>query len=515
MAPLTVEEATTKLLGSALLTRAEVEEIRPVVDSVTDDDSNAPLLRALFEKEITSLGLYFEDVDGLWNFEGSDSAYEMPPICETLELQALFDEVKRDTTPPCYISATYNVYIPPSILSNNRSLPLPWDASAGTNKTISNVDFDIVGKPYNHQRAHNAPDSKTCCPSWGHVAEGVLGPVLGANSAEVNQKRKLLIMGKRSDRGKSSLRFSPFNFLRFVAHKEYYDTNPQVFMLPILSVDDIKVWDNIPYDVLLICGKWGDKSASTAYVELLGHYRNTFGKSPAECRPSEIGLATTSLRKYMQALAASLMLNVPIDLAATTEKQTELEHVRDNIKINRLKLPSFSEGSKIRPVMKLRFESRFAGDPIPDPWLLLAKGATNMSWILGQKLLPACTAAGNDYDDQHPVWQNLEDFRRVQLQKSIPTTLSVPVGSVAPSTPKNTHSNEVVATPPSGPVGFVAPLTPKNTHSNEVVVTPPSGPVGFVAPLTPKNTHSNAVVVTPSNDLGEDGEDWEYMGINT
>jgi hypothetical protein len=235
-------------------------------------------------------------------------------------------------------------------------------------------------------------------------------------------------------------------------------------LLPILSVDAIKKWNNTPYDVLLICGKWEDKFASTAYIELLGHYRETFGESPMECNPGDIDLATTSLRKYMQALAASLMLNVPIDLAATSEKKTELENVRTNIETDGLKLPSL-KGSTIRPVMKLCFNRSCPGDPIPDPWLLLAKGATNMSWILGQKLLPACKAAGNDYDDEHPVWQNLEEFRRAKLQESIPTTLSVPVGSVAPS--------------------------------------------------TPKNTHSNAVVVTPPSDLGEDGEDWEYMGINT
>lgn len=479
MATLTVKQkdAYDKLLGSALLTRAEVEEIRPVVESVPHDANEAAVIRALFSSKDALLkseearlklekerqGLYFEAVDDLWNLE---ERCTMPSIDNAPALQALFDGVKRDTIPSCYQSESYTVYIPPSILSNNRhDLPLPYAGSAGTNKTISNIAFDIVGKRYNHQRAHNAPDSKTCCPSWGHVAEGALGlTVIGATDVEKNMKRKLLIMGKNSDKGKSSLRFSPFNFLRFAAHKEFYDTNPQVFLLPILSVDAIKKWNNTPYDVLLICGKWEDKFASTAYIELLGHYRETFGESPMECNPGDIDLATTSLRKYMQALAASLMLNVPIDLAATSEKKTELENVRTNIETDGLKLPSL-KGSTIRPVMKLCFNRSCPGDPIPDPWLLLAKGATNMSWILGQKLLPACKAAGNDYDDEHPVWQNLEEFRRAKLQESIPTTLSVPVGSVAPS--------------------------------------------------TPKNTHSNAVVVTPPSDLGEDGEDWEYMGINT
>lgn len=160
-----------------------------ILDTVYD------IKKGQLESEALAEGTYFEDVIGLWDF-----TFDMiVPIDsrkdEGIILNNLFQKIAREKRPSFYIGT--GLFEP----SSGDSLPQAITTSIKANSSVNLDSTDIFGNHFKKERAHNAPDSKTCSPSWGHAVEGATGTInrqhrnAGKNKVKKNEIRRLLIMG--------------------------------------------------------------------------------------------------------------------------------------------------------------------------------------------------------------------------------------------------------------------------------------------------------------------------------
>jgi hypothetical protein len=411
-------------------------------------------------------GTYYEDANGLWSFTKQD----LPT--DRNDQQIKFNKIARWKRPKCYREHSI-VYEPPRKV--DKMLPRFENRTVGSNSQVRLTDYDMFGNYFNRMRAHLAPDSKTCAPSWGHAAEGALGKIEDEIEEEKKiELRRLLVMGPFGD-GTMGFRYSPFNFIRFYTHKDYFDAAPHVMIVPILTIHQILKWNNTPYDVLVIASEYNGTPANLVYQAFCPRKKQ-------ECSSAEISTATKSLTAFMVGLAASLLMEVPIKLNPNKNKRAELIEVKDDIEVNGIALPHFDVGKHIRPVMKVRIGKIDDHDEvITDPWMLTAKAAVNLSWCQEQKLLPACK----------PKLDISEEYRafldKIAAQP-IPTTISVPA---LPTTPGQVGR------------GGIPSVTPEKEEEDWVPTTP--GQVG----------REGIPIITPDKDEEDYGEeeeeDWENL----
>jgi len=384
--------------------------------------------RALKSKALRD-GSYFEDVDGLWEF----TAETLPS--DIGSCNNLFQKIARSRRPDCYTTTRLFTLPPPA---STDPLPTVTATSVGTNSLFLLEDFDIFGNAFIRERAHNAPDSVTCAPSWGHAVEGATGTIPRQHRHRLRNKerkqdlRHLLIMGVNGQEKETSFRYSPFNFIRFSKHDEFYDKAPHIMFLPILTLEETRNWNNTPYDAIAVASAFDGKPAKEVYRSILAN-------GSSECSEPKIKTATTSLVDFMKGLAGSLLNETPIELAklsGNTEKANELIAVKEDIERNGITLPHFREGRSIRPVLMVRFDRKNPTDPIADPWMLFAKAAVNLSWLKSQKLLPTCKPRVVEDEGDLIFWQNMADYEAHQRAISIPSTIiSIPL------TPKHSEGS--------------------------------------------------------------------------
>jgi hypothetical protein len=70
-----------------------------------------------------------------------------------------------------------------------------------------------------------------------------------------NKIRLVRLMGSKNNKD-DCLRRSIHNYLLLTAdHRKWYDSEPQILIIPLLSLEEIKGWDGkTPYDVLVVAG---------------------------------------------------------------------------------------------------------------------------------------------------------------------------------------------------------------------------------------------------------------------
>lgn len=430
------EEKLAEMIDAAT-SLSELELLKPQVKGKRTLELLLKKSALTLEKTALLEGTYYEDVDGLWKFTPERLVERKDRGKRGQVLNSLFEDIARNSRPSCYSNNSFgHVYEPPR--KSRSSLPNVKSGSVGTNSMVSLQQKDIFGNHFNKQRAHIAPDSKTCSPSWGHAVEGALGRVEGNKK---NEKRRLMIMGSEDQNGKDGFRFSPFNFIRFSSHDQYYDNAPHLMLLPIMTVYGIKKWDNNSYDVLVIASQFRDQLAKDVYRSV------THGDAGIQCTPQEISKATTSLQAFMKGLAASLLQEVPTQLALLSnnqDKKEELDAVRKLVEKDGLMLPCFEVNQRTKPVLKLQFGASDASTAIADPWMLMAKAAVNVSWSRGQKLLPACRPSSAENEEDHVFWQNMAEFEMAQRQSLIPASVSMPLTQATPNNVGKTGGAPVV-----------------------------------------------------------------------
>lgn len=264
-------------------------------------------------------GKYFEDAINLIitkpdrEFDASDQ--------EKMKAYAkkAFDEICRMNTPDIYKKI------------------VDAAAKAGERETInlhnagSNSDFEFSGggdmfyKGVDPARAHIFPDSKTCGPAWGHMAEGATGKIVDVdNEDEKNRIRVIRMMGTSQDKD-SCLRKNVRNFVALHnEHRVYYDNNPQLFIVPLLSLAEIKDWSSSgkkTYDVaVLVSSPFDDKrkdclSCEEIYTTMLNSkFWDHYDEKKHHCTVNELKGALAVLRRFIKALAGSLKQRIPQSL---------------------------------------------------------------------------------------------------------------------------------------------------------------------------------------------------------
>ena len=397
--------------------------------------------RGKLEAEAKLAGTYLEDCDGLWNF-----TRQMLPLEGKKRLE-LFDKISRKELRKCYkeIGAYFDDLDPVN-------LPDPSMKSLGSASFNLKDSVDIFNNEWNNERAHLIPDSPTCAPKWGHSAEGAFRP-LAIESAKKNDARRLLVMGCK---GTHKLRKKPQNFIKFAAHKEVYDVNPCVMIIPIMHLDDVlnKWEDDDSYEALVIASeitkpeRTEPSSASSTYKQILHHF---IYNDENFCSPEDITTATGLIHDFLLGHAGSLAAGIPMDIdpdRSTDEKREvleELETARRDIINNGVALPLLHEGKVFRKVLKVRFAGE-DGAPIPDPWLLAAKAAVNLSSTRGQKLLPTCKQGE---EEDYELLQEIHEYQKRRRQTKLPVEVNFcEIGEMPDTPPQANRSSAVVVTPP-------------------------------------------------------------------
>jgi len=384
-------------------------------------ESRAKLAEArakLAEADAKLDGTYLEDCDGLWLF----TREHLPK--ENDERLGLFDKISRTTLRQCYDDIDTQF-----LKFTAGSLPNPTTESLGTASFKINGQVDIFNNGWNNQRAHLIPNSTICAPHWGHSAEGALQPLPSDGAMNKNKARKLLVMGYDESR---KLRTMPQNFINFADNTEVYDVDPSVVIIPIMTLCKLcNSWEaDTSFDALVIASKITKPDctepclAEYTYRKILSHFEY---KDENFCTPEDIDAATLLIRHFLLGHAGSLAAGIPTDIDPDNsspegkEVLEELEKVKQEIISNGIALPGIRKEKTFRKVLKVRFSGE-NGAPIPDPWLLAAKAAVNLSSIRGQKLLPACKKAE---EDDYEILQELHDYQMRRRLDNIPAELNI------------------------------------------------------------------------------------------
>lgn len=121
--------------------------------------------------------------------------------------------------------------------------------SAGTSEEYDPGETDAFNNS-GPVKAHGLPDSYTCIPSYGKMAEGATGPI---SVGETNVIRLLRALGSKNQ-PKAGLRTHKKNFLSLPSdHRRYFETQPQVALVPMLPLDKIVNYDGEEeYDVAVL-----------------------------------------------------------------------------------------------------------------------------------------------------------------------------------------------------------------------------------------------------------------------
>jgi len=403
-------------------------------------------------------GTYLEDCDGLWLF----TREHLPK--EKDEQLNLFYKISRTTLRRCYneIDTQFATF-------TAQNLPNPTTKSLGTSTSVQvNGRVDIFNNKWSNQRAHLIPDSPTCAPYWGHSAEGALQPLPNNSELNKNKARTLLVMGYEKSR---KLRKVPQNFIKFADHREVYDVDPSVIIIPIMDLYELRdSWEaGTSFDALVIASKITKTGrtepclAAETYQKILSHFEY---KDENFCTPEDIDAATLLIRHFLLGHAGSLAAGIPTDIdpgASSSERNdvlSALEVVKGEIINNGVALPGIHKEKTFRKVLKVHFPYE-SDDPIPDPWLLAAKAAVNLSSTRGQKLLPACKKAE---EDDYEIMQELHEYQMRRRLDNLPAELNIiyAMGEVLDTPPQTSRSGAFAVTPP-----------PQVNRSGAVVVTPP------------------------------------------
>ena len=503
-----MEEFVRKLREISAAT--SLDELNKLKDDVTNmkienSDSLLSVIgdkRENLQKDAMIKGTIFEDASQLYSLRN-----------HSFPKSAHFGLICREETPSFYQHITTAAATRLSRHQSRRGSDSSGEAklqqictkTLGSNSEYPKGDKDMFGKSADPVRAHIFLDSPTCGPAWGHMAEGATGKIEGTDNEEKNHIRVLRMMGghiKQTDCLRKDLR----NFVRLHnEHMVYYDHNPQLMIVPLLPLEQIKRWETtVSYEVAILVSKPHCSRVEEGhpyheiYQTILSNFWDDYDETTNVCTDGDIEVAFTNLRHFIRALAYSLDEKFPQNLlrlvartgvSKNTQTKKKSSNGRGIRKIpvspssSRAGSPSSGQededsepnnrefdskeeqldaaGSEIKkgddknPKIPLPFFEKdkphrpvlkltFEGDFIPDPWLLMAKAAVNFSWTAyGHKLLPACKPPPDEATAEFEQ-AVLEHEQRQRERDVVPAFLTIPATPPTKVTPIST-----IVTPPT------------------------------------------------------------------
>ena len=316
--------------------------------------------------------------------------------------------------------------------------------SKGSQSQCTSQKVDIFGcrSPKAHS-AHLLPNAHSCASFWFSVVPWVLNTgnnnlswtflqkcihgslqnetkgfvrrVLSAftkrsSTRSRNDLKKKSVQRKnsssRSDRSSQSrialvgIKHFSTNRIRLVDQKTYFDDYPCVIIVPILSVEEVRSWNGGGYDAIVLAGDWEQENidAATVYMDIRASHNMLQGNNLVEsCLASEEQCIT----------ACHLLKQMILSVCDSAKGSTHLHvDLRNNEKydewngyvsqLHDAPVPIINRWKNGNAVMKVRKVAFSAGNPAPDPILLLAKATSN--WLKRHQIeiLPACGDADSD-----------------------------------------------------------------------------------------------------------------------
>jgi hypothetical protein len=181
----------------------------------------------------------------------------------------------------------------------------------------------------------------------------------------------------------TGIKHSLVNMIRLCGQAEFFDMQPCVIIVPIMTLKQMRDWNLDEYNAIVLAGASGRFSAPMAYR---GIQLRQFG----ECATTdEIEIASTSLGIVLQGLAYSLDERQAQRQEATLQLKGKLASFREGLQNSEVIVPMPSLDSNLR-VRKVSFQAHRPhanAHPAPDPLFLFIKSAINWARRNGQPLL--------------------------------------------------------------------------------------------------------------------------------
>jgi hypothetical protein len=260
------------------------------------------------------------------------------------------------------------------------------------------------------EMAHLLPDTSALASVYFDLAQWVMAV---DDSYQMDFYQKLIHgsahvgTGGRRIPG-TGIKHMPVNKIYLPGLTKYFDQNPCVLIVPVMTVDEMKNWDGKGYRAIVIAGAYegaeGRIEAAEAYA-MIGMRENMLLASQ-----DEIETARDLLQKVVCGLAYSLHYRA-------AARETELSHkCREILKELRNNSSSIITEGVIIPksfdckenqlrvgVVTFADHEANGGHPSPDPLLLAVRAAVNWSWRNNQKLLASGDYPADDDEDEYDV----------------------------------------------------------------------------------------------------------------
>jgi hypothetical protein len=194
------------------------------------------------------------------------------------------------------------------------------------------------------------------------------------------------------------------NQIKLREYALHCDLNPRLFIVPVMTVQQMKDWNGEGYEAIVLAADWNDFEASSVYVEIGMQSCRDNGDLAT---PQQIHTACTTLKAVVLGLHYSIrhrhgvisrdLVGQAESLAVFEEFRTKVGHSKEAIVPECKPLAESTRDVRVRLI---RFQSHSAedGHPAPDPMLLCVKSGVNWSWRNGQQLLPGCEPDKDDHE---------------------------------------------------------------------------------------------------------------------
>jgi hypothetical protein len=298
--------------------------------------------------------------------------------------------------------------------------------------------------------AHLVPASSVNAGMYGDVARWLFGLEDKDADGKVIQK---LIHGCREE-GKTNrmsgtgLKHFTSNKIRLPKQKEYFDTDPCMFIIPVMTLEEVKTWNGGKYPAIFLAGDHScydhhpSIHATKVYEETLWDFidQATEDQIKTACellKSTVLGLAYSYLYRKKEVLAAAskkskrAYANLHADNDRSAKDRLEMFVLKRNpngLTGDGVIVPRLSDDlpDPLR-VALIQFCSHdeHDGHPAPDPMLLVIKSAANWSWRHGQKLI--ATGERPEEEDEMDTMENEAfcAFRDASLKTDPPEELAI------------------------------------------------------------------------------------------
>jgi hypothetical protein len=405
---------------------AELASRFQALEMPTQEDI-AELLRRLQVSESLRQGQYYATVDKIW---GTKS--------EMYNNTAFFTALKREKAPSFMErGASMDVYVETKKFALDKKLLAVDDKAYSSIPSQKKIDIwpeDIFGnKPDGADIAHLIPASSNNAAQYFDVVMWALGfpsgTVWDALQKAIHGAKTKGRRGKR--KAHIGIKHSVSNKIRLSGQAEFFDEKPCVFIIPIMDLDEAKLWNGEGYSALVMCEKFEGTDASTACrkIEMIDEGR-------VALEAWEIEKSRQLLEAVILGMAYSLG-NCSEGIVSRLDKYSKKDKFRDlrevflsktgiegvivpearqmgtpdspSVESLKVRVVKFSDHTESKGVAGF-------GHPAPDPLLLAVKAAINWSRKNYQHLRAAAEPPKEDDERDVLAHEEYIQWRNDQLR---------------------------------------------------------------------------------------------------